>query len=254
MEMMNERVGSAARRARQVVVVARGQLLREAMTVAYRGEGYAVQTSTHEAVVDLLLREQSIDLVVVNQSSTVEDDWPTIKRIRDMSDVAVVALAETASLAESAQRTAHGRRRHARPADEPGRALGTHRRRAAALRGARAGADRGRRHRGETVTQHTVTRASNAVPLTVMEFDLLRTLCRHPRTVLSKAQLLQTVWGFDHYDHNVVEVHMSALRRKLEQHGPRAHPHHPRRRLRAHGPSGHSTPSPSQPFAYRPVS
>jgi two-component system OmpR family response regulator len=54
-----------------------------------------------------------------------------------------------------------------------------------------------------------------------MEFNLLRTLCRHPRTVLSKAQLLQTVWGFDHYDHNVVEVHMSALRRKLEQHGPR---------------------------------
>jgi DNA-binding response OmpR family regulator len=39
--------------------------------------------------------------------------------------------------------------------------------------------------------------------------------------VLSKLQLLTDVWGFDRYDLNVVEVHVSALRRKLEEHGPR---------------------------------
>jgi DNA-binding response OmpR family regulator len=27
------------------------------------------------------------------------------------------------------------------------------------------------------------------------------------------------VWGYDAYDHNLVEVHISALRRKLETHG-----------------------------------
>ena len=39
--------------------------------------------------------------------------------------------------------------------------------------------------------------------------------------VLSKTQLLTMVWGFDHHDVNLVEVHVSALRRKLEAAGPR---------------------------------
>jgi DNA-binding response OmpR family regulator len=33
--------------------------------------------------------------------------------------------------------------------------------------------------------------------------------------------LLALVWDYEHYDPNVVEVHISALRRKLEAHGPR---------------------------------
>jgi DNA-binding winged helix-turn-helix (wHTH) protein len=39
--------------------------------------------------------------------------------------------------------------------------------------------------------------------------------------VLSKSQLLTMVWGFDHHNVNLVEVHVSALRRKLEAAGPR---------------------------------
>ncbi len=39
--------------------------------------------------------------------------------------------------------------------------------------------------------------------------------------MFSKAQLLSLVWGFDDYAPNLVEVHMSALRKKLEAHGPR---------------------------------
>ena len=43
----------------------------------------------------------------------------------------------------------------------------------------------------------------------------------HRGRILSKTQLLTQVWGYDEYDPNLVEVHVSALRRKLEQHGPR---------------------------------
>ncbi len=59
------------------------------------------------------------------------------------------------------------------------------------------------------------------VDLTATEFRLLAQLARHRGRVLSKTQLLTHVWGYDAYDPNVVEVHMSALRRKLEEHGPR---------------------------------
>jgi len=68
---------------------------------------------------------------------------------------------------------------------------------------------------------HSVVRGGNVVELTHREFSLLVMLCRHSGMVLSKVQLLANVWGFEHYDLNVVEVHVSALRKKLEENGPR---------------------------------
>ena len=47
-------------------------------------------------------------------------------------------------------------------------------------------------------------------------------LARHRGQTLSKDQLLTQVWGYDAYDPNLVEVHISALRRKLEHAGPRS--------------------------------
>ena len=38
---------------------------------------------------------------------------------------------------------------------------------------------------------------------------------------VSKEHLLAAVWQFDSYDPNLVEVHVSALRRKLEANGER---------------------------------
>jgi two-component system, OmpR family, response regulator len=64
-------------------------------------------------------------------------------------------------------------------------------------------------------------RGDHELPLTKTEFDLLAILSRAPGKVFSKAQLLSLVWGFEGYDDNLVEVHISALRRKLEAFGGR---------------------------------
>lgn len=66
-----------------------------------------------------------------------------------------------------------------------------------------------------------VLRAGMQVELTETEFQLLACLVRNRGQVLTKGQLLSRVWGFEAYDDNVVEVHMCALRRKLEAFGPR---------------------------------
>lgn len=68
---------------------------------------------------------------------------------------------------------------------------------------------------------HTVVVNDTPVELTAIEFAVLGSLARRPGRVVSKAQLLTEVWGFDHYALNVVEVHVSALRRKIEVHAPR---------------------------------
>jgi len=70
-------------------------------------------------------------------------------------------------------------------------------------------------------TSGTAVRTGVTLALTATELRLLLYLARHPGRALSKTQILTQVWGYDDYDPNLVEVHISALRRKLEQHGPR---------------------------------
>jgi len=67
----------------------------------------------------------------------------------------------------------------------------------------------------------TASRAGERLSLTATEFRLLCYLAHHRDRVVSSAQILTQVWGYDDYADNLVQVHLSALRRKMEQHGPR---------------------------------
>ena len=69
----------------------------------------------------------------------------------------------------------------------------------------------------------TVTVNGERVALTTLEFDLLQVLLRSRSQVVPKQLLLHRVWGYDGEDRDdhLVEVHVSALRRKLEKHGGR---------------------------------
>ena len=67
----------------------------------------------------------------------------------------------------------------------------------------------------------TVHRAGTPVDLSPTEFRLLACLMRHQGTVVSKAQLLGSVWGGGYTGQSqVVETYVSYLRRKLGRLGP----------------------------------
>lgn len=66
-----------------------------------------------------------------------------------------------------------------------------------------------------------VRRGDAVIALTVTELKVLTYLAVHRDRVLTKAQILTAVWGYEDYDANLVEVYVSAVRRKLEAHGPR---------------------------------
>ena len=59
------------------------------------------------------------------------------------------------------------------------------------------------------------------VELTSTEWKLLVYFAQHRDRVVGKTQVLTAVWGYGDYAANLVEVNVSALRRKLEAHGPR---------------------------------
>ena len=64
---------------------------------------------------------------------------------------------------------------------------------------------------------HKVTVDGDQIQLTAKEYELLRYLLLNPGRVLSKVQILAHVWGYDYPgDENLVEVHISSLREKIQ--------------------------------------
>jgi two-component system response regulator MprA len=65
--------------------------------------------------------------------------------------------------------------------------------------------------------EHRAWRGNRPIELTAREFELLKFFMRHPRQVLSRDLILENVWGMDYMgESNVVDVHIRALRDKLE--------------------------------------
>ncbi|WP_258729090.1 response regulator transcription factor [Bacillus atrophaeus] len=62
-----------------------------------------------------------------------------------------------------------------------------------------------------------VKRADQEVELTPREFDMLVFMLKHPQQVLTREQILTSVWGFDYLgDTNVVDVYIRYIRKKLD--------------------------------------
>ncbi|HVE47441.1 MAG TPA: response regulator transcription factor [Acidimicrobiales bacterium] len=88
----------------------------------------------------------------------------------------------------------------------------------------RSGRTPTRRQVGDLIVDEdgrSAVRSGTDLELTRKEYDVLVVLVRNVGQVLSKGQILRLVWGYDAYDENLIEVHMSSLRRKLEAVGPR---------------------------------
>lgn len=64
----------------------------------------------------------------------------------------------------------------------------------------------------------TVTRAGHQIQLQPREFQLLEYLMRHSGQVITRTMLLEKVWDY-HFDPqtNVIDVHVSRLRRKIDR-------------------------------------
>lgn len=59
------------------------------------------------------------------------------------------------------------------------------------------------------------------IALTATEWRLLEFLCRHPRQVISRPQIVEAIWGIDDLeDSRAVDVHLGRLRRKLGETEP----------------------------------
>jgi two-component system, OmpR family, response regulator RegX3 len=65
---------------------------------------------------------------------------------------------------------------------------------------------------------HTVTVAGNETAMPLREFELLEYLMRNAGRVLTRGQLIDSVWGSDYFgDTKTLDVHIKRLRAKIEE-------------------------------------
>lgn len=203
-----------------VLVVEDDDTLRHAVDVALRRAGYTVRAEADGKAVDRAVKEFRPDLAILDVRLPVGPDGYAIARsLRDQHDDLPILFLTAADSRRARLEgfEAGGDDYVIKPFDTEELLA----RVAALLR--RSGRQRVWRLADVVVDEgtRTVTRNGHDLGLTRTEYELMSVLVRHPGQVLSKDQLLRQVWGFDAWDTNLVEVHMSSLRRKLETHGPR---------------------------------
>lgn len=72
------------------------------------------------------------------------------------------------------------------------------------------------------VSRHSAVRGGKEIPLSVKEFQLLEYFMRHPNQVLSRTQILDSVWQYDRaFTSNVVDIYVHYLRNKIDRGFPR---------------------------------
>jgi two-component system, OmpR family, response regulator len=205
----------------RLIVIEDDVALREALTVALQGEGYEVMAAPDGSTFVDTIGSFRPDLALLDVRLPEGPDGLSLaRRLRATSDVPVLFLTAADTVQDRlAGFDAGGDDYLVKPFSMAELLARVH----ALLR---------RSGRLASVTwqvddlivdegARTVTRGGEAIELTRTEFDLLAALGKRIGKVVPKPQLLTLVWEFDSYDPNLVEVHVSALRRKLEAHGPR---------------------------------
>ncbi len=213
-------MGADAARAR-IVVVEDEAPMRDALTAALGAEGYEVRPEGDGSGIAVLAAEFRPDLAILDVDLPVgPDGFGIAARLRAVSDLPLVFV--TGLDGHEARKAGFD----AGADDYVVKPFAMEellwRVRALLRRSGRLSASV--REVGDLMVDEAackVLRAGQVLELTATEHRLLAMLVCHAGKVLSKDQLLKQVWGYESYDPNLVEVHVSALRNKLEAHGPR---------------------------------
>lgn len=184
-------------------------------------EGYEVDTAADGAEALTRVREAAPDLIVLDLMMPRVDGIEVCRRLR-AADESVLVLMLTA-------RDMPGDRVHGLDAGADDYVVKPFefdellaRVRALLRRSRPAGGTTGReRLRFGDIEMHIggreTTRGERVIPLTAREFDLLEFFLRNPRIVLTRDTIFERVWGSDFLgETNVIDVHVKALRDKLE--------------------------------------
>ena len=203
--------------AARILVVEDSEAIRVSVQTALRAQGFEVESDADGHDLEARLSAFAPDLVILDVMLPGRDGFALLPVLRRSSRAAVLVLTARDRLADRVAGLAAGADDYlVKPFAMAELVARIH----AVLRRSRPG--------GSTTTVADLTlnddatsvqRGGRTVELTDTERRLLGYLAAHRERVVTKVQLLTAVWGYEGFDPNVVEVHVSSLRRKLEAAG-----------------------------------
>jgi two-component system response regulator MprA len=213
-------MASAAPRARVLVVDDDPKIL----SLLRRGlsfEGYQVTTAEDGPGALVSARDEPPDLVVLDVMMPGLDGIEVCRRIRSGADIPILMLTARDTVPDRVAGLDAGADDYLVKPFAFDELLARVR---ALLRRARPEEREGQTVRFADVelnpASREATRGGRAVQLTAREFDLLELFLRNPRIVLTRDTIFERVWGSDFLgETNVIDVHVKALRDKLEANG-----------------------------------
>lgn len=205
----------------RVLIVEDEDLIRTALESALEGVGYVVRAEAHGRDAERVLEQFRPDLAVLDVNLPGgPDGYVVARRLRRTSKVPILFLTGAVEVADRLAGFEAGADDYMAKPFAMAEVLA----RVQALLRRSGRLEAAVWQVGDLVVDdesRTVTRDDQRIELTRTEYQLLSVLGEHVGQVLSREQLLVHVWNFEPVESNVVDVHMSSLRRKLEAHGPR---------------------------------
>ena len=203
--------------AARILLVEDSEAIRLPVATALRAQGFVVDTAADGSGLEERLGAFAPDLVLLDVMLPGRDGFALLAVVRRASRAAVVMLTARDTVTDRVQGLAGGADDYVvKPFAMTELLARVH----AVLRRTRPGG--GTTAVGDLTLDEdasVVRRGERAVDLTATERRLLAYLASHRDRVVSKTQILTAVWGYEGFDENVVEVHVSSLRRKLEAGG-----------------------------------
>jgi len=213
------RVTMADMPASRILLVEDSEAIRTPLAAVLTGHGFDVSVAEDGADLESRLRSFSPDLVILDVMLPGRDGFALLEVVRRSSNAGVVMLTARDQVADRVQGLRQG-------ADDyvlkPFAMVELMARILAVLRRTRPGG--GTTALGDLTINDDVSvvrRGEQLIDLTETERRILSYLAGQRDRVVSKTQILTAVWGYDGFDENLVEVHVSSLRRKLEAGGTR---------------------------------
>lgn len=203
----------------RVLVVEDSQTIREMVGEALTEVGYHTDVRRDGDELEEALDGLRPDLVVLDVMLPGRDGFALIDVIREWGDIGIVLITARDALQDRLRGLDGGADDYVVKPFELAELV------------SRVGAVLRRRGRLPRVVQvgdlvldveaGVAARNGHRLELTGTELRLLAFLVEQRGGIVSAGQILNAVWGYDAYDPNLVQVHVSGLRRKLEAHGPR---------------------------------